>query len=321
MKLLKTVLIAIIVALNLQVFAIQLEFPLDCKLGENCWISNLPRHFLQEKQVDFRCGPKTYDDHKGTDFALQNYTQMLDGVKVLAPFDGVIKGIRDNVPDISIKELGKNAVKGIECGNGVVIANEEYEAQLCHLKEASLTVKKGQNVKAGDVIGFVGLSGQTEYPHLHISLRKNSNEIDPFYGDQVDCGNEPLSMWKDDKKMDLHAKTGVVYNYGFAFDSTNIDQIRKDQHIKIQPDLPHSLVGYVDIFSVDKGDKLVLSISDNLNNTIIKREHEFGKYQARYFFYIGKSLRGQKMSGKFKLNVKYYHKNGDIDKFSKDIVL
>lgn len=50
--------------------AIKLEFPLDCSLGENCWISNLPSHYLKDKQVDFRCGPNTYDGYKGTGFAL-----------------------------------------------------------------------------------------------------------------------------------------------------------------------------------------------------------------------------------------------------------
>jgi murein DD-endopeptidase MepM/ murein hydrolase activator NlpD len=321
MNLIKTVLITFILTLNFQLSAIELEFPLDCKLGETCWISNLPRHYLKNKQVDFRCGPNTYNDHKGTDFALKNYTQMQDGVSVLAPFDGEVRGVRDNVDDISVKELGKNAVKGIECGNGIVIGSGEYEAQLCHLKKGSLTVKKGQTVKAGEVIALVGLSGQTEYPHLHLSLRKDSNEIDPIYGDQEDSAYKPKSMWQDDEKMNLNAKTGVVYNYGFTFDSTNIEQIRKNQHIKIQPDFPHSLVGYVAIFSVEKGDKLVLSIVDNENKIIIKRDHNFGKYQARYFFYIGKSLRGKKISGDYKLNIKYYHHNGKIENFSKGITL
>ena len=66
----------IILLFSFSAAAIELIFPLDCDLGKDCWISNLPRHYLRDKQVDFRCGPNTYDGHKGTDFALKDYKQM-----------------------------------------------------------------------------------------------------------------------------------------------------------------------------------------------------------------------------------------------------
>lgn len=301
--------------------AIELEFPLDCNLGENCWISNLPRHYLRDKEVDFRCGPNTYDGHKGTDFALKDYKQMQEGVKVLAPFDGEVRAIRDKMSDVSVRIAGKKSVKGIECGNGVVISSGQYEAQLCHLKKRSITVRKGQKVKAGDVVGLVGLSGFTEYPHLHISLRKDSKEIDPFYGDLDGCGNPPESMWKDSDKMDKNAKTGIVYNYGFTFNQPHVEQVRKGEYVKKQPEYPEALVGFVDIFSVDKGDKLVLSITDDSGKTIVARDHLFGKYQARYFFFIGKKLRGNRMSGEYQLNIEYNHANGGVDNFTERIKL
>ena len=314
-------LVLIIVAFNVQTLAIKLEFPLDCELGKNCWISNLPRHYWQNKEVDFRCEPNTYRDHKGTDFALKDYKQMQKGVKVIAPFDGVVRGLRDNIPDISVKDVGKGAVKGVECGNGIVISSGEYEAQLCHLKKNSLTVIKGQSVKAGEVLGLVGLSGNTEYPHLHMSLRKNSREIDPFYGELDSCGLTPKSMWKDTRKMDSHAKTGVVYNYGFTFKAPNAKKIRSGEYIQIQPDRPGAIVGFVDIFSVNKGDEIILSIVDSSNATIIKRKHKFSKYQARYFFFVGKKLRGKKLSGKHILVITYKNSKGGIEKFIKNINL
>lgn len=311
----------LILLFSLNAAAIELVFPLDCDLGKNCWISNLPRHYLRDKEVDFRCGPNTYDGHKGTDFALKDYKQMQKGVKVLAPFDGEVRAIRDKISDVSVRIAGKNSVKGVECGNGVVISNGKYEAQLCHLKKRSITVRKGQKVKAGEVVGLIGLSGFTEYPHLHISLRKNSKEIDPFYGDQDGCGNEPQSMWKDKDKMYENAKTGIVYNYGFTFNQPHAEQIRKGQYIKKQPEYPNALVGFVDIFSVDKGDKIELSIADSSGKTIVTRDHLFGKYQARYFFFIGKTLRGNRMSGEYQLNIKYYHANGGVDNFTEHIKL
>ena len=196
----------LILLLSYSATAIMLEFPLDCNLGENCRISKLPRHYLKGKQVDFHCGRNTYNGHKGTDFALKNYNQMYKGVKVLAPFDGEIVAVRDRMKDVNVRIAGRKSVKGVECGNGVVVANGEYEAQLCHLKKGSILVRTGQTIKKGYAVGLVGLSGFTDFPHLHISLRKNTNEIDPFYGDQEGCGRTPKSMWKDMIKMHRYSQ-------------------------------------------------------------------------------------------------------------------
>ena len=57
-------------------------------------------------------------------------------------------------------------------GNYVVIdhLNGEY-SWFGHLKQGSVTVKPGQTVAQGDVIGQVGASGDSLFPHLHYELR------------------------------------------------------------------------------------------------------------------------------------------------------
>ena len=62
---------------------------------------------------------------------------------------------------------GTNAI----IGNHVVIAHEGGEHSVyAHLQPGSLKVKVGDTVKAGDVLGLVGTSGNSTEPHLHFHV-------------------------------------------------------------------------------------------------------------------------------------------------------
>lgn len=53
-------------------------------------------------------------------------------------------------------------------GNVVAIACEGVTVVLAHMKQGSVKVGQGDAVKTGQIIGFVGNSGNTSEPHLHI---------------------------------------------------------------------------------------------------------------------------------------------------------
>ncbi len=54
-----------------------------------------------------------------------------------------------------------------------------YETVYGHLN--SFNVKRGQKVKRGDVIGYVGNSGGSTAPHLHYEVHKNGKRVNPAY--------------------------------------------------------------------------------------------------------------------------------------------
>ena len=99
------------------------------------------------------------------------------GVPVRAAGDGIVAAMRDDMPDKALgsqdypkKELSEDEMNWD--GNYVLIdhGNGEFSSTT-HLRNGSATVRKGQRVKAGDVIAQIGNSGATPVPHLHHELR------------------------------------------------------------------------------------------------------------------------------------------------------
>jgi Protein of unknown function (DUF3887)/Peptidase family M23 len=90
------------------------------------------------------------------------------GKEIIAPCDAkvvkIIAGVHDNIPG----EMNPKQVTG----NTIILETDNKEYILfAHLKEKSIAVKEGQNVKQGDLLGLCGNSGNSSEPHLHLSLQ------------------------------------------------------------------------------------------------------------------------------------------------------
>src|SRR5262249_51355506 len=97
------------------------------------------------------------------------------GSDALAVADAVVAHVKDGIPDNAPGENSRSGKMTIDTvmGNYVVLElpGGEYACYV-HLQPGSLKVKPGDHVHAGDVLGKVGNSGNSDGPHLHFQVVK-----------------------------------------------------------------------------------------------------------------------------------------------------
>jgi hypothetical protein len=187
-----------------------LVFPLDCELGETCFLQQFMDRDAGPGARDFTCGPASYDGHTGTDIRVADFEMMADGWPVMAAAPGTVRGTRDGVPD------GGTAAspEGQGCGNGVVIDHADgWQTQYCHLAQGSIAVTTGQVVEAGTPLGQIGYSGNTEFPHVEFLLRHDGQPVDPFDPtDLATCSSGTEALWA----QPVPVRGGGLLSIGFA---------------------------------------------------------------------------------------------------------
>jgi hypothetical protein len=241
---------------------LHLQLPVDCVIGSTCFVQHYVDEDPSEGARDYRCGTLTYDGHDGTDFRVPTLAAQKAGVDVLAAARGRVLRIRDGQPDQALAQFGRDAVKGSECGNGVVIAHAGgFETQYCHLAEDSVAVHPGDPVEAGQRIGRIGQSGLAEFPHLHLTLRKDGKPVDPFRSRATaDCGGD-LAYWDEAARRALSYSPGSVINRGFATGPVTMAEIEAGTAGAREPggDAP-ALVAFIRAIGLRQGDVQVLTL-------------------------------------------------------------
>lgn len=274
----------------------RLDLPVDCVLGETCHIQHYVDRDLSARSRDYTCGPTSYDTHKGTDFALPTLSDMQRGVNVLAAADGTVAALRDGIEDLYYGPRTAAQIKGRECGNGLVLRHEDgYETQYCHMRKGSVAVKEGQRVSRGDVLGQIGLSGKTQFPHLHLSVRKDGAVIDPFDAtDRAKCGIHGASLWADEIKY----SHGGLLQIGFSNTIPKYDAVRRGT--AAQSELPGDAAGLVLFafaFMGRAGDQVQFTILDPKGQVFLENTVALPRAQSRFFRAAGKKLRAASWPG------------------------
>ncbi len=141
-------------------------------------------HFIKNKEVLLACTPaiqpisnknlnriasgfgyridpvyKTVKMHAGLDFAAPQ------GTPIYATANGVVQSAGNS---------------GDGYGNHVII-NHGYGYETLYGHMFKVKARKGQKLKRGEIIGYVGNTGKSTGPHCHYEVHKNNRPLDPVY--------------------------------------------------------------------------------------------------------------------------------------------
>ena len=298
---------------------------MDCTLGEDCYIQQYVDHDPGPGAHDFTCGSLSYDGHSGTDIALPTLAAMEEGVRVLAAAAGTVVGVRDEMPDQILTAENRASIQGRECGNRVAIRHGDgWITQYCHLKRGSVLVQDGTYVEAGTPLALVGLSGATQFPHLHISLRKGKELRDPFTPDldpnaADSCGAAGSEThWA----QPVPYEAGDFLTAGFADHVPDYGAVTAgtaDQS-PLPADAP-ALVFWAMAYGARAGDRMELSILGPKSAPVFHTEVPLEKTQARLFRAGGIRLKDPLKPGQYSGQARLIRKGKVVGEITHDMTV
>lgn len=124
-------------------------------------------------------GPRSGGFHKGVDIS----NAVIYGQPVVAAADGVVINAFNGCTHDYPKTSQTYCHCGGGYGNNIIISHGTYNGNSYatlygHLKSVAVSV--GQTVKKGQVIGYVGTTGDSTGKHLHFEIRVNGSAVNPM---------------------------------------------------------------------------------------------------------------------------------------------
>lgn len=278
---------------------ITLSLPIACEPGEDCWVVNYVDVDPGPGREDYRCGEMSYDGHKGTDIGLANESRITENVPVLAAAPGKVVGTRDGEEDRGTAGIEAAKAAGKECGNGVRIDHGDgWATQYCHMRKGSVVVQTGQDVSAGDTLGAVGLSGMTQFPHVHLSVVHGDDVVDPFRGileggESCGLGRQPL--WEDGALTSLAALKAPTLLDAAFFDRVPDSDVAAAGNASVTglPPKAQAVVVWFRAVGVEPGDTGRITVSAPDGSVVVDDTHTFDRVQAVVFRAAGRKNGGE----------------------------
>lgn len=298
-----------------------LGLPVNCKLRLDCFVQQLPDVDPGQGTLDPLCGQATYQGHTGWDIRLRSLSDIAQDVPVIAVADGTVSRLRDGVPDqIFDATNDRLRLKDKECGNGIVIDHHGgLSSQYCHLKNGSLSVRSGTQVRKGERIGAIGSSGLAEFPHVHLSVRLDGKLVEPLTGKPLGhethvCGDLSASLLDATSRQALVQPTVAILDVGLAAAPPELSNLVRAGGPPLATARSSSTVAWLWAINVDEGSRFRIRLVgpgevpliDHTTNALPRRK-------ANYLAYVGRKTAVK--SGIYQLTVEIT--NGDKKVVSK----
>ena len=270
-------------------------FPVVCDTSSDCFIQHYFDYDPGPGARDHTCGILTYNGHNGLDIRVTSPKWKESGFPVIAAAKGKIEIIKDGIPDQALNQDEIKASRGLlpKPSNSVVINHGNgWRTHYGHMRQGSVIVKPGQEVAQGALLGLVGLSGSTSFPHLHFHLSYKGQNIDPFTGMTGTEGCEQAakgrSYWSAEANAKLGYKKGGVFRTGFSDHFPKYEEL-ESKNLEINSYKPGTTEFYfwVSFWGLREGDQEELRILLP-DGSIYKRDNQIEKSSVqglRGFFY------------------------------------
>ena len=272
------------------------EVPLRCDTRTTCFIQNYIDAQPGRGARDLTCGSLTYDGHDGLDIRIPPGPKAMQaGVPVITAAPGIVRAVRDGMPDISINKTGVQAVAGREAGNAVVVTHGDgWETQYSHMRLGSIAVRLGDTVETGTPLGMVGMSGKSEFPHVHFSVRRNGIILDPFTGlpPASGCENTGKSLWSAAAERALPYRPGGLLAAGFTTAILGLETALSGSATSATLSATDpALVYWVTSWGLREGDKETIRVLRPDGTVLTENTTSVPGNKAQWLRYAGRKLR------------------------------
>lgn len=205
------------------------------------------------------------------------------GVDILAAAPGVVRALRDGESDDGIEGM----TPGRDCGNGVVLDHGGgWTTQYCHMAFGGVHVSANERVAAGHRLGRMGLSGRTEFPHLHFTVRRNGRVVDPFDARLASASCEAAdeeTLWASPPPLAF----GGLVDQGFTGERPTLESVREglpEQGFAAADDV---LIFWIRAFGLRDKDALDLSLFGPGGAVLAETTRVIDRNRAEEFAFIG----------------------------------
>lgn len=137
------------------------------------------------------------------------------GSDVVAAASGKVVEVVDDLPDQVPGELPPGITAAEAAGNHVIIDIGEGRFTLyAHMIPGSIVVEPGQRVRAGQLLGHLGNSGNTDAPHLHFHVMDSPSALNttglPFVFDRMQLEGRLVGSLAEVQDLLLSGNVAVI---------------------------------------------------------------------------------------------------------------